>query len=256
MKRKNERAITLITLVITIIIMLILAGVVLNLVIGKNGLINIAKQAGKNYTNAEEDEKRKLDELYGSILVATDENAQINISMKDLKSLIRDEVQNAVWGESVTPTGTIIAQMGNSAPAGYINCDGATYNISEYKQLAEYIKNQFGSYNYFGGDGTSTFAVPDLRGEFLRGTGNNSHTNQGNGANVGNHQDATLQAAIESGTSSNAWMPKGGVTVNNADKKIGISGYRALSGTQISDSSASMYTSRPTNTSVLYCIKY
>lgn len=259
MKRRNERAITLIALIITIIIMLILTGVVLNLVIGKNGLINIAKQAGKNYINAEEDERRKLEDIYSSILVATNGDSQITISMEDLNSLIsgkvREEVQKAVWGESVTPTGTIIAQMGKEAPAGYINCDGSTYNISEYKQLSEYIKNQFGSYNYFGGDGERTFAVPDLRGEFLRGTGSNSHTNQGNGSDVGKHQDGTLQPAIEA-SSGGAWMPGGNVNLMNPDKAIFSSGFKNIAGQDRADSSSSMYTSRPTNTSVLYCIKY
>lgn len=50
MKRRNEQAITLISLVITIIIMLILVGVVIVLVVGDNGLINLSKDA-RNDTN-------------------------------------------------------------------------------------------------------------------------------------------------------------------------------------------------------------
>ena len=50
MKIKNEKGITLISLVITIIIMLILAGVVITLAIGNNGLIGKAKEA-KEKTN-------------------------------------------------------------------------------------------------------------------------------------------------------------------------------------------------------------
>lgn len=45
MKIKNVKGITLIALIITIIIMLILAGVVLNLTIGENGIFNTAKYA-------------------------------------------------------------------------------------------------------------------------------------------------------------------------------------------------------------------
>lgn len=45
MKIINERGITLITLVITIIIMLILAGIVITLALGNNGLIGKAKEA-------------------------------------------------------------------------------------------------------------------------------------------------------------------------------------------------------------------
>ena len=46
---RREKGITLIALIITIIIMLILAGVVINLAIGENGLFKIAKQAAKDY---------------------------------------------------------------------------------------------------------------------------------------------------------------------------------------------------------------
>lgn len=260
--------ITLIALVITIIILLILAGIAISLTIGKNGIINIAKQAGKNYIDAEADEKAKLEELYSSILVATNGDSQITISMEDLNSLIsgkvREEVQKAVWGESVTPTGTIIAQMGNEAPAGYINCDGTIYNILEYKQLAEYIKGQFGSYNYFGGDGTTTFAVPDLRGEFLRGTGTNSHTNQGSGAVVGKHQDATnLPVYMFSGTDAlNIYGRKdgGAVMMQNYDAKFlqGVLNAVRVKGSVFTSTEMTWNTgtTRPTNTSVLYCIKY
>ncbi len=60
---RKEKGITLIALIITIIIMLILAGVVINLTIGKNGLFKTAKQAAKNYTNAEAKELAGLNNI-------------------------------------------------------------------------------------------------------------------------------------------------------------------------------------------------
>ena len=84
--------------------------------------------------------------------------------------------------------------MGNNPPEGYLACDGTIYKINEYPKLAELIKTEFGNYNYFGGDGEDTFAVPDLRGEFLRGTGTTSR-NTGTGGSVGIHQDATSFAS-------------------------------------------------------------
>ncbi len=65
--------------------------------------------------------------------------------------------------KDTTPVGIVVSYMGNNPPEGYLSCDGATYNISEYPKLAEQIKTEFGSYNHFGGNGTSTFAVPDLK---------------------------------------------------------------------------------------------
>ena len=55
---RNQNGITLIALIITIIIMLILAGVVLNVTIGENGIFKIAKYAVQK--NNEESAKEKL----------------------------------------------------------------------------------------------------------------------------------------------------------------------------------------------------
>ena len=54
--RNNNNGITLIALVITIIVLLILAGVTINLTLGENGIFRTAEQAGRNYTQAQEQE--------------------------------------------------------------------------------------------------------------------------------------------------------------------------------------------------------
>lgn len=71
------------------------------------------------------------------------------------------------------PIGTIMPFVGTKIPSGYLICDGATYLISELKNLADFFVEQFGSANYFGGDGEITFAVPDFRGKFLLGVSEN-----------------------------------------------------------------------------------
>ena len=162
-----------------------------------------------------------------------------------------------------TPIGTVISVMGTTAPKHYLACDGTVYQISHYPELALYFKQQFGSENYFGGDGTATFAVPDLRGEFLRGTGTNSHTDQGSGANVGVHQDSTEVPIIFGASDSGSPMIRGpkGNTAKNGDAAsstttknyYGPSSGSTYTGTH-SSTVSSAFTVRPTNTSVLYCI--
>jgi microcystin-dependent protein len=157
-----------------------------------------------------------------------------------------------------TPTGTVISFFGLTPPTGYLVCDGTAYNIADYQALADHINTQFGSYNHFGGDGTTTFAVPDLRGEFLRGTGTNSHTNQGNGASVGEHQDGTMHNFSRVGGASDnrvMWM-EGQYTAPNADSGLTANiQTKVASVTSQANTVYYRYTSRPTNTSVLYCIK-
>jgi hypothetical protein len=61
--RRNKRGITLIALVITIIVLLILAGITINLTIGEGGIITIAQQAGKNYVQASTDEQSDISDF-------------------------------------------------------------------------------------------------------------------------------------------------------------------------------------------------
>ena len=58
---QGQRGITLIALVITIIILLILAGVVLNLTLGEHGILKKAEQAGEQYKISEILEKLELE---------------------------------------------------------------------------------------------------------------------------------------------------------------------------------------------------
>lgn len=192
-------------------------------------------------------------------------SSELKVTLKESNCNIDKETGeiSATTTKDGTPPGTVISYIvGNTAPDGYLICDGSSYQISDYPNLAEAIKNGLGSYNYYGGDGVSTFAVPDLRGEFLRGTGTNSHSNQGSGAAVGQHQDATKQPFIGYNSRKDLWTPSsinsGNVAPTNVDKtEIGSTTgfYWSANGT-FTDNGVNTFTSRPTNTSVLYCIKY
>ncbi len=69
MKTKNKRnyskqnGITLIALVVTIVVLLILAGVSLNAIFSENGLINRAKDAQNKMDQATQNDLAQLDEL-------------------------------------------------------------------------------------------------------------------------------------------------------------------------------------------------
>ncbi|WP_431166072.1 phage tail protein [Tenacibaculum halocynthiae] len=53
-------------------------------------------------------------------------------------------------------------------PEGWARCEGQILNISEYQDLFSFIGNTYG------GNGTSTFALPDLRGRIPLGAGNSA----------------------------------------------------------------------------------
>ena len=63
LKIKQEKGITLIALVVTIVVLLILAGVSISLVLNNNGVISKAKDAKNQYAEAQTNEEKQLNEV-------------------------------------------------------------------------------------------------------------------------------------------------------------------------------------------------
>lgn len=68
--------------------------------------------------------------------------------------------------EIMTPVGAMIDFAGGTAPYGWLWCDGSLKNISDYPKLFAAIGARFG------GDGVTTFAVPNTQGRATFGVGN------------------------------------------------------------------------------------
>lgn len=68
----------------------------------------------------------------------------------------------------VIPTGGILpyAVPGSIPPPGFLFCDGLLYNVSSYPLLGAALGSTYG------GDGITTFGVPDLRGRVVAGKDN------------------------------------------------------------------------------------
>lgn len=62
------------------------------------------------------------------------------------------------------PAGTVIYYAKSTPPAGFLKANGAQVSRSTYAALFAAIGTTFGI-----GDGSTTFNLPDLRGEFIRG---------------------------------------------------------------------------------------
>lgn len=149
-----------------------------------------------------------------------------------------------------------------TAPDGYLACDGSEYLKTDYPELAELLASvdTEQSTEYFIGTDSSHFKAPDLQGEFIRGTGTNGHTNQGNGGAIGEHQDGTEHFDVysaDTGGKGILWPPNESTT--KVDSVIGHTPntYAGVAGTVRTGATIdTTITSRPTNTSFLYCIAY
>lgn len=62
------------------------------------------------------------------------------------------------------PTGSVHLMATTTAPSGYLKCDGAAVSRTDESALFAVIGTTWGA-----GNGSSTFNLPDLRGEFVRG---------------------------------------------------------------------------------------
>ena len=80
------------------------------------------------------------------------------------KKYVDDEIADIPAATDLTPAGTVIYTARSTAPTGYLAANGAAVSRTTYATLFAAIGTVYG-----GGDGSTTFNLPDLRGEFIRG---------------------------------------------------------------------------------------
>lgn len=98
--------------------------------------------------------------------------------------------------------GTIILWSAPRIPKGWRLCDGSLLPIEEHQELFNLIGN------LYGGDGHSTFALPDLRGRFPLGSGKaQGRIEHGLGQSGGNEAITLSAAQLPMHTHSASFTP-------------------------------------------------
>jgi len=99
--------------------------------------------------------------------------------------------RNEAWeGDSVVADpfiGQIIAVGFNYAPENWLPCDGRLVPISEFEPLFQLIGTTYG------GDGQSTFGLPNLNGRVPLGVGKGPRTSDHVLGEMGGNENVTLQ---------------------------------------------------------------
>jgi len=108
------------------------------------------------------------------------------------------------------PVGSIFCRAFSVVPAGYLECNGAAVSRTTYSALFALIGEYYGA-----GNGSTTFNLPDLRGEFIRGFDN------GRGVDSG-RSIGTFQTAENNSHSHGYTNP--GITVSGANHNHNIRG--------------------------------
>lgn len=145
----------------------------------------------------------------GQIIATKDEGSELSNPV----DVVQDGNMHAVTSNAVAdgldevmPTGTILPGMWETAPKGFLLCDGATYQTSQYPGLASVL-----------GATSDTFKVPDLREVVLVGVGQNSTftISAHDIYTLGQFKDDRIQGHRHSWSGvENVWStdPPGGVT--------------------------------------------
>lgn len=140
-------------------------------------------------------------------------------------------------------SGQVAAFAMNTAPVGWLKANGAAVSRTSYAALFAAIGTTFGV-----GDGSTTFNLPDLRGEFIRGWDDSRGVDSGRV--FGSAQGGEIQSHSHTVSSSSPIIS--GI---NAATLYGVdsAGGAPLSLTSSAGGGAE---TRPRNIALLACIKY
>lgn len=167
-----------------------------------------------------------------------------------LKSVLKATFPNLTGAVTVTQDSLNLLQSGlgttggvqyfamNTAPSGWLKANGAAVSRSTYASLFSAIGITFGA-----GDGSTTFNLPDLRGEFIRGWSDGRSVDSGR--TFGSAQGQDLQSHTHT-TPATVTINGGGSFGNPAGVCTIESGTGATGGAE----------TRPRNIALLACIKY
>jgi microcystin-dependent protein len=143
--------------------------------------------------------------------------------------------------QALLPAGAVQAFAMNSAPAGWLAADGSNVNRTTYASLFSAISTTYGA-----GDGSTTFALPDLRGYFVRGSGTNGDGTAAGTFGVKQADELKSHAHVQRW--SRGVSPGTGLGVPWSDG--------TASSSTLATADAGGTETRPKNIAMLYCIKF
>ena len=134
--------------------------------------------------------------------------------------------------------GDILFVAKNTAPTGFLKANGALVSRTTYAALFAEIGTTWGA-----GDGSTTFALPDLRGEFIRGWDDARGVDAGRV--FGSAQADDFKSHLHTQYSYGVGVTLGANTIYQAAASLGTN-TGSTGGTE----------TRPRNVALLACIKY
>jgi len=145
---------------------------------------------------------------------------------------------NAIGGGGID-AGGVIAVGVSTIPNGYLKCNGSTISRTTYSSLFAVLGTVYGV-----GDGSTTFNLPDLRGEFIRGWADNRSVDTGRV--IGSTQ-------VDDFKSHNHKQYSIAINISTS---TGAGHYSSTTSNSANTSSTGGSETRPRNVAMMYVIKY
>jgi microcystin-dependent protein len=170
--------------------------------------------------------------------------------------------------------GSISAFPCNTAPSGWLECNGSLVSRTTYSALWNFAQTSgnitandgaWTAGKFSPGNGTTTFRIPDFRGYFVRGWANTGSIDSGriigstqNDGFASHTHTATVTDPGHSHTSNQNFMGGGGnfvVLTKLPGNQPVTNGEPATTNISVNNSSTGGTETRPINISLMYCIK-
>ncbi len=193
----------------------------------------------------------------GAMVIASNDIAYRAVQSNLNQDPISDTT-GAYWERLYGDIGRIGIFPLETAPVGWLECNGAAISRTTYSALFSIIGTTHGA-----GNGSTTFNIPDYRGRFLRGWDHSlgldpdaaSRTNRGDGVS-GDHVGTKQADQYESHAHQNQSLG----SANNVTTSAGIddaayiddAAFTNALNTNVSGGNET----RPVNINVMFCIKY
>jgi len=142
------------------------------------------------------------------------------------------------------PAGMVMMYASNPPPSNWLECDGSAISRTDYSALFSAIGTTYGE-----GDGSTTFNLPDLRGEFVRGWDNGRGIDDGR--SFGSYQGHALEEHQHSfeGYSRLSGSDYDLIQLSNKDSSFDSTPVGDVTGATTANET------RPRNIALMYCIK-
>lgn len=145
------------------------------------------------------------------------------------------------WKENFsTPIGSVLPYAGAVAPYGWLLCDGSAISRTNYAPLFAVIGTSYGV-----GDSSTTFNIPDLRGEFMRGADNGRGVDSGR--TLGSFQNDEFKSHNHNIIAA--------TDESDVGPKVRGGGTSATTGTVVTEATGGTET-RPRNIAMNFIIRY